>query len=903
MRRNPDADGIDIAAAKHRRAKEIADAQRTERVHFLRQLQRDLAHLRAVDELGERAADQLDSLITSGSPADTETLLMKQASAIAQQRQQQQQSGAQAEAAAAAAAAAMMTPSRRSVTDGLRQAEIEAQRLAWLTYTGQIDDNPTQQQKQLSAIVGSASLLSPPPPGPGEIAAAEQQQRANQPGSKARVQRGSVSSPVAGGDLPPPGSRRFISGGSNFGELARRGWADAAGVWHASTDRHENAATCMQCAFRSFVARARAAERRRLRARAIQKVMQAEAALERAWVTATTVKDRAQALAAEMDRTIRVMEVFTQRFKAVLARRRQRKIREAEVYGEVAEYAATRIQALVRGFLARRRVAMVRYPDLAAAKRALVHDKAATRIQRIVRGRLARAYVARRMHAATRIQATYRRHLCLFRAGQARRQRRVYADAELADFAARTIQSFMRSLVVRRRRSLRKYRHQVLLMQSVGRAYAVRRAAAARFHLMVDEAATDIQRMFRGWYARNHYVSGLVTAHRSAMEQALQQHAACIVTRAFRRAKIFGDKRSELLRAVAATEIQRTVRGRIARRHYRAMKEGEQAALVAQMRDNAAVIIQSAWRGYVARKAYFAQTGRRVRPATRPSSAKPKTQQQQQQQQQAAPPAPPSTAAATAGTSSSSAASTVGAADNKSNKNEAARRAAASVIQRFYRRRIRRPKLAVFVRKMALRVQHFLASVKPRRALALLRSRGRERVASSAEPAAQQSERVAAVGIIVQFLRRRVALRAAYRSERAIGARKRNAARAEEAGMQEREVAATAVQRCVRGYLIRRYMLLIAGLERSRIKRAAALEEMQRAAPHGVTTYEAACALQQYFLKHADKSVPTPQPPQQHSSTNSHLVASAVVTAAVDSAVAASAAAATAQPHDPEGEL
>ena len=495
-------------------------------------------------------------------------------------------------------------------------------------------------------------------------------------------------------------------------------------------------------------------------------------------------------------------------------------------------YAVIRIQAVVRGFLVRLRVDLLRHPEVAIARRLALQNAAATDIQRVARGSAARKLLARRVAAATLIQSVYRRHLGLHRALQARRVRRVAADAELMDYAARTLQRFMASLVARRRGGLSVYKAEVRLLQRAGRAFRVRRVAGGLFHAMVSEAAVDIQRMFRGWYARNHQVAGLVSAHKRAMEEALQQHAACIVTRAFRRAKMFADQRSEVLRTVAATEIQRIVRGHSARVHYKDAVRRDQHDMLEQLRGNAATVIQTRYRGHVARVHYAAE----LRLLDKTPLATPRR-------------------GAGAGVGGGGVA---GCTPQVFAPPSAARIAAACTLQRFYRAAIRARNLLRYVRRAAARVTRFMHCVSARRALQAHRRR-QQAVACEAERDARAGEsdlaqrRIRDALVVRRGARRGVVAGVAAR----VDARSlRLVALAVAAEEQAANMAATAVQRFVRGHLVRRYLAAVRAENAARDARAAqaaAVAAVANAPLTGVTSYDAACALRKYDLKHGDR--------------------------------------------------
>jgi hypothetical protein len=445
---------------------------------------------------------------------------------------------------------------RRCQLPAVDSAEYDKQRLTWLLLVAKPETDGSQgslPQTQSSISHGDASLM-------------------------ASVRR----------DEP-------FSGYDDIGTWVQRHWRHA-------THRHEAAATRIQCALRRLFAVKRT-HRLRLRRKAmVEAVLQSEAPYEDAWVIAVATREQSAKEAAATEKRVRILRGFLKRVRAWMDRRRRARQMGRRLYDETAHYAATRIQALVRGIQERQRLYLERHPEIQERRQREYLSGVATTIQRYVKSFVVRRRIARQHAAAIVIQKHYRRHLAEALATSCRWSKHRADTKVVHNFSAGVLQRFFARLVATRRLRLRGFKSEARLLQRVGRGYAARHGTMSRIrNAEQHRAAMRIQTVTRQRQARKR-----VQRRRDEIQAELQvtqrEHAARIITRAMRRAW----RQKKLARQVnmedAAREIQRVYRGHRGRAERQARLDDAANSSFSVLRREAAIIIQALVRGFIIRR-------------------------------------------------------------------------------------------------------------------------------------------------------------------------------------------------------------------------------------------------------------------------------------------------------------
>lgn len=237
---------------------------------------------------------------------------------------------------------------------------------------------------------------------------------------------------------------------------------------------------------------------------------------------------------------------------------------------EVEHDAVTYIQAMFRGFALRR--------SMAEAGR-LKREDAAISIQRVVRGTQARTrcrWLMRRMRAAQEETAAATSIQCAFRASAARRA----VDGKRQHKAAVRVQSSMRGHRARRDVTARttQRREAAVHIQRTGRGYLARqeygpRVEEAKERAKQERAATRIQSIARGRQARRRVAAKRVEVAEERAARAAQEEKAALHMQRVGRGKLARKRvqgiRDERKQHAAATKIQAVKRGKSARLHVR----------------------------------------------------------------------------------------------------------------------------------------------------------------------------------------------------------------------------------------------------------------------------------------------------------------------------------------------
>ena len=373
-------------------------------------------------------------------------------------------------------------------------------------------------------------------------------------------------------------SRRILILNINDGaeRHALRQWI--GGGWQHHTHHHEEAALKIQSVIRVYIAKKRVAQARfrrreliRLRLAEEEKneatwneMMAAYRERERAVVAAAAAASSNSALPFEEQRKLK--HYYEQTLIAKVHHMRRARERRAKEKEELETYAATRIQSIFRGFMARRDAEYLRHPELLAAKILAKRNKCALKIQRLYKGHATRKSNAERRAAAIRIQCAFRRFLARSALRAVRDEKLRGEQDEVRSFAAVVIQEWYRERRDRR--------------------YLARLVAGRVLELC--------HRVGRGYLGRTE-AHRLLQKKRNADFKLLQSYIwHSIGVREVIRRKI---------RLCAAITIQSLFRGHRDRTATRRRKaEAAAQALLAKQLD-AAVLIQSTWRGHHQRSA------------------------------------------------------------------------------------------------------------------------------------------------------------------------------------------------------------------------------------------------------------------------------------------------------------
>ena len=245
---------------------------------------------------------------------------------------------------------------------------------------------------------------------------------------------------------------------------------------------------------------------------------------------------------------------------------------------------ATRIEAAVRGWISRRRLAVLLRGTLVlqAAVRgaegrrqvAALRDSVVN-IQKHGRGWLSRRELVGRHLAASVLQAVCRRSLVM----------RTHADMHLA---ATSIESVSRGWLARRR--VAAMLSLATACQAAWRGHRCRVWLAGR-----RDAAVAIQSATRGWRARRAYAAALKRVRavqcawrgREGRRAVAAMHAAAVRMQAIERGR--RERQEQIVRQACARTVQWRMRGWLER-----LREKKRVA--------AATRIQAAWRGWLARR-------------------------------------------------------------------------------------------------------------------------------------------------------------------------------------------------------------------------------------------------------------------------------------------------------------
>ena len=246
-----------------------------------------------------------------------------------------------------------------------------------------------------------------------------------------------------------------------------------AGLWRSSNHRHHEAATLIQCAVRGLIAKNRAQNERRRRAAELDAVMRNEERLEYMWNVelACGVSGGSHTV---LERVTYVVRGFLSRFRAKMKRKKLLARRERQKQYEIMHFAACRIQACVRRFLARQAFRYRSIDGDTQEREFMIWAIPKTAGQ--LRGWLTRRRLRKMHEAALFIQTVYRTHLANVALHRAARERRLAEEIAMREYAVTVIQRFFRRHFEQRCIFLAsKWRHFHPLLPMVGRGFLARK--------------------------------------------------------------------------------------------------------------------------------------------------------------------------------------------------------------------------------------------------------------------------------------------------------------------------------------------------------------------------------------------------------------------------------------------
>ncbi|ESL07239.1 hypothetical protein TRSC58_05077 [Trypanosoma rangeli SC58] len=306
------------------------------------------------------------------------------------------------------------------------------------------------------------------------------------------------------------------------------------GKWKHHTHRHENAALRIQCAYRCYRARLRAARRRYTRRIAFLEARRVEEESTRAWNTALRVMtDELNNTGDNFNTTWRSLNFVVTKLQAKAMARRARKKAEMDSECEIRDYAALTIQRIHRGYCGRRLAKIIRFPEVFEQQCFARFQAAVVALQAAWRGSTIRARIERQRKAVLVIQRLVRLSAARTRLRQLRAARRRDREQLTERFAAQTVCRFLKQVILRRRERILRFRPQAEVLQRVTRGLFMRLALHRQKQSLL-RLVLWTQRHFRGALGRE------LAQQQRGKRDALLQHlrrvdAATVVQRAWRR--------------------------------------------------------------------------------------------------------------------------------------------------------------------------------------------------------------------------------------------------------------------------------------------------------------------------------------------------------------------------------
>eukprot|EP00968_Pinguiococcus_pyrenoidosus_P028862 scaffold8168_cov239-Pinguiococcus_pyrenoidosus.AAC.1 len=280
--------------------------------------------------------------------------------------------------------------------------------------------------------------------------------------------------------------------------------------------------------------------------------------------------------------------------RGVLARHRRRQAQQAQLESRC----ATRIRAAWKGLVARRRYRRTRHHIQHGA----AWIRAATRIQSRFRAHRGRRSAFQRHLRRERQRALQREHDA-FRARMATEIQRVFRGGKGRDVADERAQQRRRRRLEFQRRVRCATHVQRLARGFKGRRLARQRREEVRMEQKREEAGQSIQRLYRGHLGRT-----VARKARWASQKARERRAAVAIQSQWRacRGRFFarivaGLAKLHRLEVQAATIVQRIFRGKLGRRR---MDQVREEALLWRRTLAAVLVIQRVFRGHKGREAF-----------------------------------------------------------------------------------------------------------------------------------------------------------------------------------------------------------------------------------------------------------------------------------------------------------
>ena len=387
--------------------------------------------------------------------------------------------------------------------------------------------------------------------------------------------------------------------------------------WKNHTHIHEMAALRIQCAYRCFAAKQKFSAKRFQREVETAVVLEREEKAAAAWELAIATNESKHLSKANVDMTYRVVDYWKSRLDAAVLLRRKIQSKSNRAREEVEIYAAMRIQTIYRGHRARKLLYALKHPEVVLLEQTVAHNEMATVVQSLVRRYLAKQDIKRRHVAATKIQHLYRQRLSERHLTQLRRSQKVVEMDEVAQYAARVLQRFMRGAVAKSHRRLLPHLATFKFLQATCRGYQARKVISRAKKRSLLRKVQTIQSAVRGFLAMQR-VKSIQTRVASAVNEAIREDAARVVQvhcHALRARSLIAAIQS---RVRAAITLQAAWRGLQTRRAIQQDRAAHREGVLALRRVEAAVTVQSFFRACIVRKSLRKQKSDSKRPLTAP---------------------------------------------------------------------------------------------------------------------------------------------------------------------------------------------------------------------------------------------------------------------------------------------
>nr|CCC90560.1 unnamed protein product [Trypanosoma congolense IL3000] len=347
-----------------------------------------------------------------------------------------------------------------------------------------------------------------------------------------------------------------------------------------NTHRHEEAAVKIQCAYRCYCSRQKAAIKRYTRQLIFVECLQNEE-MKCTWESTLSVHEQPSHQSSTVSLLIPATKVISEKLAALALKRRSRKLRELERQRQIERYAATTIQRVYRGYRGRVWAKLMRLGDPEVI---LMEARLATYallVQARWRGRQVRVELERKQAAAMVIQRIVRSKAARQLLRRKRRAKLREIEHFTRQYHIQIIIRFIQKCVARRKEYMSTRMNELLLIQRIGRGRNGRsilekkhnRICAARLFV-----ASHLQRRYRGFRGRHTAQQAREHRHRQ-MEEMQRDDAARTIQRCWRFARAYVLEKSRRIK-MENERLYRELRKR--RRTKMAIRRMEIAALKIQ---------------------------------------------------------------------------------------------------------------------------------------------------------------------------------------------------------------------------------------------------------------------------------------------------------------------------------